>query len=79
MPFTMRESDKKGLLWGVIVAILAMCTAVWILGHVIGQLIDAPPEQEHLHIQHADGVQCVVYKAPKRGGVSCNWEKHNAD
>lgn len=77
MPFQMRKSDKRGLLWGAMLCGLGIVVAVWVLVHIINVLSDKPPADSHLHIQNADGVQCVVYKAPKRGGVSCNWEKHN--
>lgn len=24
-----------------------------------------------------DGVDCIVYHVPHRGGISCNWERYN--
>lgn len=57
---------------GIVVALL-----VWSLfgRRADGQRIVGP----HFSIETVHGVQCVVYSAPYKGGISCNWEKYNQE
>lgn len=32
-----------------------------------------------IHVVTDDGVECIVYAAGYKGGLSCNWDKYNED